>query len=218
MKKNNITELAFIIDRSGSMSDLTSDTIGGFNSMISKQKKIDGECLVTTILFDHRLQTLHDRVPLLQIKPMNEKDYCPCGCTALIDAIGYGVEHIETIHKYIRPEDVPSNTMFVIITDGMENASHIYTSNEVKTMISRHKEQGWEFLFIGANIDAVETASSYGIDRDRAVNYIPDEQGTSIIYDATCSAVENLRCAMPIDAGWCGEIDNDYKKRKKKIK
>lgn len=108
--------------------------------------------------------------------------------------------------------------MFVIITDGMENASHIYTSNEVKTMISRHKEQGWEFLFIGANIDAVETASSYGIDRDRAVNYIPDEQGTSIIYDATCSAVENLRCAMPIDAGWCGDIDNDYKKRKKKIK
>ena len=167
---NDVTELIFILDRSGSMGGLEEDTIGGFNSMIEKQKKQAGECLVSTVLFDHEISTLHDRVPLADIPPMTEDDYVVRGCTALIDAIGLTVSHIEQVHRYIRKEDVPAHTMFVITTDGMENASKEYSSDKVKRMIEDKKKDGWEFLFIGANIDAVETAKHFGISEDRAVN------------------------------------------------
>lgn len=174
-KENNITELVFILDRSGSMSGLESDTIGGFNAMITKQKKEDGEAYVSTILFDNVSEVLYDRVPLKEIPKMTAKDYTVRGCTALIDAIGGAIKHIRNIHKYVRPEDVPAHTMFIITTDGQENASHRFSSDEVKKMIEHQKaEYGWEFLFIGANIDAVETAAKFGIDRNRAVNYTAD--------------------------------------------
>ena len=182
-KMNNITELVFILDRSGSMAGLEADTIGGFNSMIEKQRKEDGECFVSTVLFDNYSEVLHDRVKLSEIKPMTDEEYTVRGCTALIDALGGAIHHIGNVHKYARPEDVPAHTMFIITTDGQENASHKYTSDRVKHMIERQKERyGWEFLFIGANIDAVETAARYGIDKDRAVNYNPDGQGTQILY------------------------------------
>ncbi|MEE1026588.1 MAG: hypothetical protein U0L55_06260, partial [Acutalibacteraceae bacterium] len=162
--KNNITELVFILDRSGSMSGLESDTIGGFNSMIEKQKKEDTPCYVSTILFNGESEVIHDREKLVEIQPMTDRDYVVGGCTALIDAIGGAIYHIGNIHKYARPEDVPEHTMFVITTDGQENANHRYTSEEVKKMIEHRREKyDWEFLFIGANIDAVETAARYGI-------------------------------------------------------
>lgn len=212
--KNNTTELVFILDRSGSMSGLESDTIGGFNSLIEKQKKEDGRCFVTTVLFDHEIITLHDRVNLQSIKPMTDKEYEVRGCTALIDAIGSTINHIAKIHKYARREDVPENTMFVIITDGMENASKEYSSDKVKKMIEKEKEKyGWEFLFIGANIDAVETASHFGINEDRAVNYHADAQGTSVVYEAVCESVCNMRKHAPIGAGWRNKINRDYNNR-----
>ncbi len=149
---NNITEIVFILDRSGSMSGLEKDTIGGFNAMIEKQKKQDGKAYVSTVLFDHESVVLHDRLPLEQIKPMTEDDYTVRGCTALLDAIGGAVKHIGNIHRYARPEDVPEHTMFVITTDGLENASRKYNSRDIKRLIESKKEEGWEFLFIGANI------------------------------------------------------------------
>ena len=213
--KNNITELVFILDRSGSMSGLESDTIGGFNSLIRKQKKQDGECYVSTVLFDNVSEVIHDRLKLSDVPKMSEKDYYPRGCTALVDAIGCAIRHIGNIHKYARPEDVPEHTMFVIITDGLENASHIYDSDSVKKMIERQKEKyGWEFLFVGANIDAVETAQHFGIGADRAVDYLADQKGTEVIYDTLSETVCTLRECMPLDSGWCKEIKNDYKSRK----
>ena len=215
--KNGITELVFILDRSGSMAGLESDTIGGFNAMIKKQKKQEGECFVSTVLFDDVSEVLHDRVKLSKIRPMTDREYTVRGCTALIDAIGGAIHHIGNIHKYARREDVPEHTMFVITTDGMENASRKYTSQQVKAMIERQKEKyGWEFLFIGANIDAVETAARYGISRDRAVNYNADGKGTEILYDVVSAAVENVRASMPLSTDWSKEIDNDYKKRGRK--
>lgn len=215
-KENNITELVFILDRSGSMSGLESDTIGGFNAMIEKQRKEDGECYVSTVLFDNSSEVLHDRVKLSKIKPMTDKDYTVRGCTALIDAIGGAIHHIGNVHKYARPEDVPSQTMFIITTDGMENASRSYTSDRVKEMIERQKEKyGWEFLFIGANIDAVETAARYGIDRDRAVNYNADKEGTRIVYKSVAKAVCNIRSQKPLATDWSADIDNDYRQRGK---
>ena len=215
--KNNITELVFILDRSGSMAGLESDTIGGFNSMIEKQKKQDGECYVSTVLFDNVSEVLHDRVKLSEIKPMTDRDYTVRGSTALIDAIGDAIHHIGNIHKYARREDVPENTMFVITTDGMENASHKYSSEKVKKMIEKQKEKyGWEFLFIGANIDAVETAAKYGIGEDRAVNYNADKKGTGIVYEAVATAVSNVRAKAPLEANWSEKINSDYIKRGKK--
>ena len=168
---NNMTELVFILDRSGSMAGLESDTIGGFNALIDKQRQQAGECFVSTVLFDNVSEVLHDRVRLSEIKKMTSDEYTVRGCTALIDAIGGAIRHIGNIHKYARPEDVPEHTMFVITTDGLENASHIYTSDEVKKMVERQKKKyGWEFLFIGANIDSVETGKHFGIGADRAVN------------------------------------------------
>ena len=210
---NDLTELVFILDRSGSMSGLEKDTIGGFNSMIEKQKAQEGRCLVTTVLFDHELITLHDRVPLAEIQPLTDSDYTVRGCTALIDAIGATVAKIDTIHRYQRPEDIPANVMFVITTDGMENASKEYTSDQVKKTIEAHKEKGWEFLFIGANIDAVETAKHFGIAKDRAVNYRADHKGTAVVFSAVSKAVGKMRCCAPLEARWSEEIEKDYASR-----
>ena len=213
--KNNITELVFILDRSGSMAGLESDTIGGFNAMLDKQKNQDGECYVSTVLFDNVSEVLHDRLKLSDIPKMTYRDYTVRGCTALIDAIGGAIHHIGNIHKYARPEDVPAHTMFVITTDGMENASHIYSSDEVKKMIESQKEKyGWEFLFIGANIDAVETAAHFGIDRNRAVNYRADKQGTRVLYDTVSETVCAMRANMPISDNWGERIEKDNNSRK----
>ncbi len=213
--KNNITELVFILDRSGSMTGLESDTIGGFNSLIKNQKKESGECFVSTVLFDNVSEILHDRVKLSEIEEMTERDYFTKGSTALIDAIGGAIHHIGNIHKYSRLEDVPEHTMFVIITDGYENASRLYSSDEVKAMIKKEKEKyGWEFLFIGANIDAVETAKHYGIGADRAVDYRADKEGTSVVYDTVSRTVGHMRSAAPISADWSKEIKKDYKRHR----
>ncbi|MBR6515087.1 MAG: hypothetical protein IKT46_09695 [Clostridia bacterium] len=213
---NNITELVFIIDRSGSMQGLEADTIGGFNSMIEKQKAQEGKCFVSTVLFDDVSEVIHDRVALEDIKPMTRKDYYVRGCTALIDAIGSAIHHIGNIHKYARKEDVPENTLFVITTDGMENASRRYSSREVKKMIERQKEKyGWEFIFIGANIDSVETAAKIGIGADRAVNYVHDGTGTRVMYDTVAKAACKMRCSQPMADDWADEINEDYKRRNK---
>ena len=215
MKKNNITELVLILDRSGSMHGLESDTIGGFNSLIDKQKMTEGKCYVSTVLFDNECKVLHDRVKLEKVKPMTHKDYQVGGCTALIDAIGGAIKHIGNIHKYARPEDVPAKTMFVITTDGMENASHKFSSDEVKKMIKRQKEKyGWEFLFIGANIDAVETAATFGIDKSRAVNYHADKKGTKVVYENVSEAVKYLRYCGGIQPNWSEDIEKDFNARK----
>ena len=215
--KNNITELVFILDKSGSMAGLESDTIGGFNAMIAKQKKEEGECYISTVLFNNVSEVLHDRVKLSEISPMTDNEYTVGGCTALIDALGGAIHHIGNIHKYARPEDVPEHTMFVITTDGMENASHRYTSDQVKRMIERQKvKYGWEFIFIGANIDAVETARCYGIDEDRAVNYNADSEGTGILYESVACAVSNVRKCASLDKGWREKLDRDFEKRNKR--
>ena len=213
--KNNITELVFILDRSGSMSGLEQDTIGGFNSLIEKQRRQNGKCYVSTVLFDHETEVLHDRVELSEISKMTENDYTVRGSTALIDAIGGAIHHIGNIHKYAREEDVPEHTLFVIMTDGMENASRIYSSNKVKKMIERQKEKyGWEFLFLGANIDAVETARHFGIGADRAVNYHSDHEGTQLNYEVLSEAVSAVRCSVPLGTNWKKRIDEDFNSRK----
>ena len=213
-KRNNITEAVFILDRSGSMGGLESDTIGGFNSMIEKQKKQEGEAYVTTVLFDGDVETLHDRIPVTEVAPLTEKDYYVRGCTALLDAIGSTVEHVEKIHKYLRREDVPESTVFVITTDGLENASRRFDSKTVKKLIEKKKEEGWEFLFIGANIDAVETARCYGISEDRAVNYHADKKGTAVVFETVSAAVGSVRSSAPLAPCWSKEINDDYNSRK----
>ncbi len=213
--KKNLTELVFILDRSGSMAGLEGDTIGGFNAMIEKQKKEPGEAYVSTILFDNVSEVLHDRVSLESVPKMTDRDYTVRGCTALIDAIGGAIKHIGNIHKYARPEDVPEHTMFIITTDGMENASRRFSSDEVKKMIERQKaEFGWEFLFIGANIDAVQTAAQFGIGHDRAVNYHADSQGTQVLYETLCAPISAMRSNKAIDADWGRDISKDYNSRK----
>ena len=214
--KNNITELVFILDRSGSMAGLESDTIGGFNSLIEKQRKQDGECYVSTIIFDHVSEVLHDRVKLSEINKLTENDYTVRGATALIDAIGGAIHHIGNVHKYARPEDVPEHTMFVIMTDGMENASRRYSRDKVKRMIEHEKEKyGWEFLFIGANIDSVETARHFGIGADRSVNYHADSQGTAIVFETVSETVCNMRANVPLAPSWSDNINQDYNGRKR---
>lgn len=193
--KNNVTELVFILDRSGSMSGFEADTIGGFNSTIEKQKKQEGKVYVSTVLFDNYSEVLHDRVDINEIKPMTDKDYDVRGCTALLDAIGGAIRHIGNIHKYARPEDVPEHTIFVITTDGMENASQHYSSEDIKVKIKRQTEKyGWEFIFLAANIDAAETAESIGIRRDRAANYRQTEKGVERSYYAMSEAITSVRC------------------------
>ena len=215
--RKNLTEIVFILDRSGSMSGLEADTIGGFNSMIEKQRKADGEALISTVLFDNTSEVIHDRVNVRDIKPMTDKDYTVRGCTALLDAIGGAIHHIGNVHKYARAEDVPEHTMFVITTDGMENASRRYDSDKVKKMIERQKEKyGWEFLFLGANIDAVETARHFGISEDRAVNYHSDSEGTQLNYEVVSEAICAVRASAPLSADWKRRIDEDYQNRGKK--
>jgi len=212
--KKNLTEIVFILDRSGSMAGLERDTIGGFNAMIEKQKREAGEALISTVLFDNTITVIHDRVPLEEINPMTEKEYFVRGCTALLDAVGGAVHHIGNVHKYAREEDRPEKTIFVITTDGMENASRRYDYGKVKEMIRRRQEKyGWEFLFLGANIDAAREAARFGIREDRAANYHADRQGTGLIYEAVSEAVCQVRCAAPLQANWKNRIDEDFKKR-----
>ena len=214
--KNEITELVFILDRSGSMAGLEGDTIGGFNAMLEKQRKEPGECLVSTVLFDNECEVLHDRVPLAEVPAMTDKDYSVRGCTALLDALGGAIHHIGNIHKYARKEDVPAHTVFVITTDGMENASRRYSAEKVKRMIEHEKEKyGWEFLFLAANIDAVQTARRYGIGADRAVNYHADKRGTELVYETVSAAVGSIRHNAPLAAGWGRRVSDDYESRKK---
>ena len=213
--KKDLTELVFILDRSGSMSGLEADTIGGFNSMIAKQKKEPGEAFVSTVLFDSYSEVIHDRLKLENVPALTEKEYQVCGCTALVDAIGGAIHHIANIHKYARPEDVPEHTMLIITTDGMENASRHYSIEKVRSMIETEKEKyGWEFLFLGANIDAVETARHFGISEDRAVNYHSDSEGTQLNYEVVSEAICAVRCSAPLGADWKKRIDEDYKARK----
>jgi len=212
--KKNLTELVFILDRSGSMQGLENDTIGGFNAMIEKQKAVAGEALVSTVLFDNESQVIHDRVDIRSIRPMTREEYSVRGCTALLDAIGGAIHHIGNVHKYARAEDVPEKTLFVITTDGMENASHRYSSDEVKRKIQRQQEKyGWEFIFLGANIDAVETAGRLGIARNRAAQFHSDREGTRLNYQVVSHAVACMRqSAIPDD--WAADIDLDFQSRK----
>ena len=199
---NNVTELVFILDKSGSMAGMEKDTIGGFNAMIEKQKALDGKVYVSTVLFSNDSQVLHDRKTLEEIVPLTEKDYQVGGCTALLDAIGGAIKHIGNIHKYARKEDVPEHTVVIITTDGMENASHQYDSRTIKDMIQRQQEKyGWEFIFLAANIDAVETANQYGIRKERAVNYRQDEQGIDESYCMMSDAICKVRMAESLDDG-----------------
>ena len=209
-----MTELVFILDRSGSMSGLEADTVGGFNSMIAKQKREAGEALVSTVLFDNESTVIHDRLPLEKVPPMTEKEYFTRGCTALLDAVGGAISHIGNIHKYARCEDVPEKTMFIITTDGYENASRRYDYETVRHMIRRQKEKyDWEFIFLGANIDAAKEAARFGIGADHAVNYKCDGAGTMLNYDVISEAVCSVRAARPLGAGWKRRIDEDVRKR-----
>lgn len=220
----NLTELVFILDRSGSMSGLEADTIGGFNSMINKQKKEEGEAFVSTILFDGVTEVLHDRVLVKKVNPITEKEYYVRGCTALLDAVGGAIHHIGNVHKYIREEDCPAKTLFVITTDGMENASRKYSYDDVKKMIEYRKEKDhWEFLFLGANIDAAKVAGRMGISKDRAANYHSDRQGTALNYEVLEDAVSAVRRTAAQDmpyafngGAWKERIDRDFEDRKKK--
>lgn len=213
--KNNLTELVFILDRSGSMAGLESDTIGGFNSLIAKQKSEAGHAFVSTILFDNISETIHDRLDIQDVLPLSDKEYYVRGCTALLDAIGHTIQHIQTIHKYARPEDVPGRTLFVITTDGMENASHNYTTDQIKALIEDKKEKnGWDFLFLGANIDAVETAGRIGIRPEMAANYHSDHEGTQLNYAVLSETVCAFRAGEPIAKDWKAQIDADFAGRK----
>jgi len=213
--KKNLTELVFILDRSGSMHGLENDTIGGFNAMIEKQKMNDGEAYVSTILFDDESVVIHDREDIRTIRPMTRKEYTVRGCTALLDAIGGAIHHIGSIHKYARKEDRPEHTLFVITTDGMENASRRYSAEQIKEKIERQKEEyGWEFIFLGANIDAATTAQCFGIDNSRAVTYRSDHAGTQLNYEVISDAVTHLRAGACLPRDWKARIEQDMEARK----
>lgn len=211
-----MTELVFILDRSGSMSGLEKDTIGGFNSMLEKQRKEPGEAVVSTVLFDNEIEVIHDRVPVTNVPSLTDKEYFVRGCTALLDAVGGAIRHIGNVHKYARREDVPEKTLFIITTDGMENASRRYTYDKVRSMIERQKERyGWEFIFLGANIDAAAEARRMGIDESMAANYNCDEDGTALNFEVISEAITNVRmCSAPLSADWKRKIDADYKERR----
>ena len=207
--KDNLTELVFILDRSGSMRGLEADTIGGFNAMLDKQRAEPGEALVSTVLFDSECQVIHDRVPLDRVPALTEREYYVRGCTALLDAIGGAVHHIGNVHKYARPEDVPAHTMFVITTDGMENASHRYTYDQIKSLIEEKKAKGWEFLFVAANIDAAATAARVGISAERTANYRSDKAGTHLLYQMLSAPISAARGGRAIDRAWAETLEED---------
>jgi len=210
-----MTEIVFILDRSGSMMDLAGDTVGGFNAMLNRQKEENGDALVSTVLFNNRSCVLHDRVSIEAVPPMTEAEYFPHGTTALLDAVGGAIHHIGNVHKYARKEDVPEKTLFIITTDGLENASRTYSYQKVKAMIDRQKEKyGWEFLFLGANIDAAREAGRLGIDESRAVNYHADGAGTARNFQAIGKAVSMMRRESCIRQEWRAEIDRDFEERK----
>lgn len=212
--KNNITELVFILDRSGSMSGLESDTIGGFNAMIARQKNENSVSFVTTVLFDTRFERIHDRLKIEDVPAMTERDYTPGGCTALLDAIGDTVRHIARIHKYARPEDVPEKTVVIITTDGLENASHHYTLKEIRQLIEHEREKyGWEFLFLGADIDAVEAAGSIGISSARTANFMHDDRGVELCFEAVSDAVSAVRSRGVLPTSWNHRVEKDHQKR-----
>ena len=213
--KKGLTEIVFILDRSGSMAGLEADTIGGFNALIEKQRKEAGEAYVSTVLFDNDSEVVHDRLSLRKVPEMTRDVYYVRGCTALLDAVGGAVHHIGNVHKYAREEDRPEHTIFVITTDGMENASRHYTYDQVRRMIERQKEKyGWEFLFLGANIDAAKEAARFGIQEDRAVNYRCDSRGTALNYEVVTDTIRDVRACRPIRAGWKKRIEEDFQKRK----
>lgn len=209
MKKNNVTELVFILDKSGSMAGLEADTVGGFNAMLERQKTGEGRVLVSTLLFDNETEVIHDRAEISEIPPMTREVYRVGGCTALYDAVGGAIHHIGNVHKYARPEDVPTHTVFVITTDGMENASHHYDKRQVRSMISRQQERyGWEFIFLAANINAEDAAKDIGICRERAVNYRQDAEGIEACYMAMCKAITTVRTAGDLEEGeWRRKLD-----------
>jgi uncharacterized protein YegL len=216
--KKNVTELVFILDRSGSMAGLEADTIGGFNAMLAKQQKAEGEAIVTTVLFDHQYELLHDRINVKGISPMTDEDYEVRGTTALLDAIGFTIQKIVNVQKKTNEEERAEKVLFVITTDGMENASHEFTADKIKKMVQHQKEKyGWEFLFLGANIDAVTTAARFGIEEDFAVDYHADEVGMQLNYEAVNEAVSSLRSGKKIERNWKEGIERDYNRRSKKI-
>ncbi|MGG3563214.1 vWA domain-containing protein [Neobacillus rhizosphaerae] len=213
MKKNK-TELVFILDKSGSMAGLEADTIGGYNAMLAKQQKAEGEAIVTTALFNHHYDLLHDRINVKGISPITEEDYEVGGTTALLDAIGFTIQKIVNVQKRTSEEERADKVLFVITTDGMENASHEFTADKIKKMVQDQKEKyGWEFLFLGANIDAVTTAARFGIEEDFAVDYHADEVGTQLNYEAVNEAVSNLRSGKKIERNWKEGIERDYNRR-----
>lgn len=214
--KTNLTELAFILDRSGSMSGLEDDTIGGYNAMLKKQQKEPGEAVVTTVLFDDQYDLLHDRINIKGVRPITDKEYFVRGSTALLDAIGKTIHKIGNAQAQMNTSEnlQADKVLFIITTDGMENASHEYTYEKIKALVERQKEKfGWEFIFLGANIDAVATAAKFGIHADRAANYHADGEGTELNYMAVSEAVSNFRSKNAISADWKANVEADYKRR-----
>ena len=212
--KKDLTELVFVLDMSGSMSDLTDDTIGGFNSLIKDQKEGEGEALVSTVLFNTSTRVMHDRLPISEVEEMTHREYRAGGGTALLDALGGAIHHISNVHKYAREEDVPEKTLVVVTTDGMENSSRNYTYSKVKEMVERKQKEGWEFMFMGANIDAYESGERMGFRKERISNYIPDERGTRLVYESANSAIKHLRAFDKIEENWNVELDADFSFRK----
>ena len=211
-----LTEMVFILDRSGSMAGLEDDTIGGFNAMVKKQQKEEGKALLSAVLFSDRSNVIYDRVDIEKVEPMNDRQYQVGGCTALLDAVGEAIRHIRNVHKYAREEDRPAKTVFVITTDGMENASREYDYKKVSGMIREQQEKGWEFLFLGANIDAVAAARDLGIREDMAVEYEADSEGTEINFEAVSGAIGSLRRSEVLDASWKADIEEYHTKRSKR--
>jgi uncharacterized protein YegL len=212
--RKNLTEMVFILDKSGSMAGMEKDTVGGFNAMIEKQKREEGDALVSTVLFSDGSRVIHDRADITKVEPLTDRQYFVGGCTALYDAVGDAIHHIGNVHKYAREEDRPEKTVFVITTDGMENASRRYSAGEVKRLITRQKERyGWEFLFLGANIDARAVADDMGIEEERSACFVNDSRGNALKYEGISRAMSKVRKCMPMGAEWKADMEEDCRKR-----